>query len=322
MRKAKLKNLRKHAANKATQKAVRAHVRRRKAKSAAAPGEPPGEITPHAAAPGEPAGEVTPGAEAAGEVTPGAEAAGEVTPHAASGEAGSAEAVPGTPTPIPEDLWPAAGVQVAVGVEHLLHSLRLGETGVCEGPVPDDHLEVIVKLNTSGIMAPLRIPRSVLVPVGEKMRAMRLWDKCSDSVKRQLLLKVGVRDPRDEVLPTTTSLSLSMWGEYVPLGLRTYEDACKIKFVQPAFVQAFEDGLEVMKRAEAIEFEDLDDDEVTQLEDQVQRQEMRHKLLTDWWGQNDLLLVCMCDEASGSVGLLALRKTPPSVRYYEASATK
>jgi hypothetical protein len=306
VRKAKLRNLRKHASNKVTLKAMRAYVKRRKASLAAA-GEA-GVATPLAAPPGE--------------VTPLAAAAGEVTPHAAAGEAGNGEAVPGTPTPIPEDLWPAAGVEVAVGVEHLTHSLRLGETGVCEGPVPDDPLEVFVRLNTVGVLAPLRIPRSVLVPVGENMRAMRLWDKCSDSVKRQLLLKVGVRDPRDEVLPTTTCLSLSLWGEYVPIGLRTYEDACKIKFVQPAFVQAFEDGHEVMKRAEAIQFDDLDDNEVTQLEDQVQRQEMRHKLLTDWWSQNDVLLVCMCDEASGSVGLLALRKTPPSVRYYEASATK
>jgi len=30
----------------------------------------------------------------------------------------------------------------------------------------------------------------------------------------------------------------------------------------------------------------------------------------------------MCDEASGSAGLLALRKTPVSMRYYLAPATK
>ena len=45
------------------------------------------------------------------------------------------------PEPIPEApeaaLWPEAGVQVAVGVEHLQHSLRLGEKGTCEGLIGD-----------------------------------------------------------------------------------------------------------------------------------------------------------------------------------------
>ena len=119
--------------------------------------------------------------------------------------------------------WPQAGVKVAVGVEHLSHTLRLGETGVCEGPVADDPDEVVVRLDTASTLAPLRIPRSLLVPVGAPMSNMRFWGKCSDTVKRDLLLKLGVRDPRDEVLPCTTSLSLTMWGEYLPIGLRLNE---------------------------------------------------------------------------------------------------
>ena len=154
------------------------------------------------------------------------------------------------------------------------------------------------------------------------MSNMRMWDKCSENIKRDLLFRVGVRDPRDEVLPTTISVSLTLWGEYVPIALRLNEEDCKIKFVPPAFVKAFQEGHQMMKHAEALRFDDLEDQEVDDLEDQVHRQEMRHKLLTEWWRQNEVLLVCMCDEASGSSALLALRKTPMSVRYYEAPATK
>ena len=243
-------------------------------------------------------------------------AAGEETPLGP----GAVEAAPATPEPMGEMPWPAAGEKVAVGVEHLLHTLRIGETGVCEGPAPDDPLDVIVSLDTAAVLAPLRMPRSVLVPIGEKMRPFKFWDKCSEQTKRELLRQVGVRDPRDEVLPTTTSLALTLWGEYVPIGLRRPDEACKIHFVQPAFVKAFADGEEILTKAEDMVFDDLDDARVIEIEDQIQRQDMRQKLLTEWWLKNEVLLVCSVDEASGSVGLLAVRKNPMSVRYYEAAA--
>ena len=44
------------------------------------------------------------------------------------------------------------------------------------------------------------------------------------------------------------------------------------------------------------------------------------KLLREWWGQHEVFLVRMYDEASESSALLAVRKTPVSVRYYEAGA--
>ena len=108
------------------------------------------------------------------------------------------------------ELWPANGVKVAVGVEHLQHSLRVGETGRSEGPSPEDPREVIVKLDTAAVLRPLRMPRSVLAPIGAPMSKMRLWDKCNEATKRDLLKKVGVRDPRDEVLPSSASVSLTM----------------------------------------------------------------------------------------------------------------
>ena len=148
------------------------------------------------------------------------------------------------------------------------------------------------------------------------MRGLRFWDKFSEVVKRDLLFKVGVRDPREEVLPTTLSVRLIARGEYLPICLR-YSEECKCKFVPPAFAQAFEVGHATILRAEAGEFSIS----FAELENQVQRQEFRQNLLKEWWGQNEVLLVCMCDEASGSAGLLALRKTPMSVRYYLALAT-
>ena len=90
VRKAKLKNVMKAK--------MRAHLRRHKeqqSKKAEAP----------------PAGDETPLAAGAGDETP---------------------VPPASPEPVPEAseaaLWPEAGVKVAVGVEHLQHSLRFGET--------------------------------------------------------------------------------------------------------------------------------------------------------------------------------------------------
>ena len=177
-------------------------------------------------------------------------------------------------------------------MESLTHYLRVGETGVSEGPAPDDPHEVIVKFDSVAMLAAMRVPRSLLVPVGEPMRSMRLWDKCTDRVKRDLLCAVGLRDPRSEVLPSTASTTLTLWGEYLPHGLSLGEET-KHTFVPPAFVKALEEAHGL-------------------------RQHVRQKLLTDWWSQTEVLLVCLCDEASASSSLLAVRKTPVSLRYYEA----
>ena len=143
------------------------------------------------------------------------------------------------------------------------------------------------------------------------MRTMRLWDKCSESVKREILSKVGVRDPRDEVLASTPAFMLTMWGEYVPIGLRFNE--VPMMFAQLAFARALADGADLMAKVEAgtagLTF--------AKIEDQARRQGVRERLLRAWWNQNEVLLLCLCDEASSSSALLAVRKTPSSVRFYE-----
>ena len=59
------------------------------------------------------------------------------------------------------------------------------------------------------------------------MRNLKFWDKWSEACKRTVLRNLGVRDPRDEVLPWTPCLNLAMWGEYLPLGLRL-NDFCQV----------------------------------------------------------------------------------------------
>ena len=188
-------------------KAVRAWQRQKAAAGGAA-----------AAAAAAAGGEETAGeAAAGGEETPGPEAPASPDPFAmepdeaaASGEPAPEVKIEPLSSPEPEFVeqdeavpWPEAGVQVAVGVEHLLHSLRVGDTGISEGPVPEDPSEVLLKLDSVAVLKSVRIPRSLLVPVGAPMKSMRWWDKCSESLKREILLKVGVRDPRDEVLTDT-----------------------------------------------------------------------------------------------------------------------
>ena len=95
-------------------------------------------------------------------------------------------------------------------------------------------------------------------------------------------------------------------------GLRSDEEN-KYKFVPPAFVSAFEQAVESMRRVEendsVMSFADL--------EDLSHRQDVRQKMLEDWWHQSDVLLLCCCDEATASSALFAVRKAPTSVRFYE-----
>ena len=59
-----------------------------------------------------------------------------------------------------------------------------------------------------------------------------------------------------------------------------------------------------------------------EIEDQSRRQDVRTRLLREWWSKHEVLLVCLVDKASGSLGLLAVRKEPVSVRFYEAGAVR
>ena len=145
----------------------------------------------------------------AGTATPLAEGEGMATP------VGEGTAGPATP----EQIWPAKGVRLAVGLEHLSHSLRLGDAGVCEGIAADDPNEVLVKFDCANSLAAVRVPKAILVNEGEKMRPLKMWGKLSDDVKRVLLKSVGVSDPRIEALPTTPTMRLTAWAEYLRFGL-------------------------------------------------------------------------------------------------------
>ena len=176
-------------------------------------------------------------------------------------------------------------------------------------------------MDSAVVLGSLRMPRSVLVPIGAPMSNMRLWDKCTEAVKRDLLMKVGVRDPRDEVLPSSASVSLTMWGEYVGIGLRLSEDI-RYKFVSPFFAEALEFGAELAEAVEAGEDHQKELLSFGEIEDQSRRQDVRARLLREWWSKHEVLLVCLVDKASGSLGLLAVRKEPVSVRFYEAGAVR
>ena len=133
------------------------------------------------------------------------------------------------------------------------HVLRLGDAGVARGPAHYAPDEALVQFDRTYSLATLRIPRAALVPEGKAMSKFRFGDKCSDTVRKDSLRKLGVRDPRDEVLPSTTEFALAMWGEYAQIGLRLNESH-KLKFIQPYFVQAFEAGHDLTKRVEVGEF--------------------------------------------------------------------
>ena len=190
-RKEKRKQARKDQLRHGSRKAVMLHLRRR-AKEKQAESEL--AAIDEAAA----AGEETP-LGAAGDETPplGQDEEAVVAPATSKPEVKVKIEAPATPEPAP---WPQPGVEVAVGVEHLSHSLRLGERGMSEGSCPEDPSEVLVHLHSAAVLEEIRIPRSALVPVGMPMRPLRLWDKFSDSLKRDLLRKIGVRDPRDEAV--------------------------------------------------------------------------------------------------------------------------
>ena len=116
-------------------------------------------------------------------------------------------------------------------------------------------------------------------------------------------------DPRAEVSPRTAAVILTMWGEYVGIGLR-HDEHRPYKFVSSFFVQAFEAGSHLMQKAEEHELTLT----VAELTEESHQQGLGQRLLQQWWASHEVLLVCLADVASGSSGLLALRKTPLSIR--------
>ena len=137
-----------------------------------------------------------------------------------------------------------------------------------------------MRFDAATVSSSMRVPRSVLVAPGAPMRVMKLWDKCTEALKRELLWKVGVRDPRDEVLPSSASVSLTIWGEYVGIGLKAGEDR-PYKFVSPFFVEALEFGSELVEAVEAGEDHLKALLSFAEIEDQARRQDVREMLLKD-----------------------------------------
>ena len=120
------------------------------------------------------------------------------------------------------------------------------------------------------------------------------------------------------MLPSSASVSLTIWGEYVGIGLKAGEDR-PYKFVSPFFVEALEFGSGLVEAVAAGE-----DDSVkallsfAEIEDQSRKQAVRVRLLKEWLANHEVLVVCFVDEATQSSALLAVRKEPLSVRLYEA----
>ena len=139
--------------------------------------------------------------------------------HEAAPDVEAALAGPPCDAPLAGPPWPFVGDKVVVGVEELGHQLRMGDKGVCEGPAPADQNEVLVRFHGAREARTMRIPRALPVPQGKAMSSMRYWDKCSEQLKQGLLMSVGMRDPRHEALAATSTVSLTMWGEFLRHGL-------------------------------------------------------------------------------------------------------
>ena len=59
-----------------------------------------------------------------------------------------------------EKLWPSVGDRVAVGVEHLGHTLRMGEQGTSEGSHAMFPNETLVKFDSANMISTVRAPYS------------------------------------------------------------------------------------------------------------------------------------------------------------------
>ena len=97
----------------------------------------------------------------------------------------------------------------------------------------------------------------------------------------------------------------------------------KVQFVPPEFMRQclVADKYLVKGMVDALlEKEIVDEAELANAEEVMNRHEMRAKLLNKWWVGNEALVVCMRDEASGRCGLLVERKMPRTSRYYEGGA--
>ena len=105
----------------------------------------------------------------------------------------------------------------------------------------------------------------------------------------------------------------------MPFAWRPDEEIA-IKFVPPLFVRVAAEQRQILEaRLEEAEAGGIDvaSELWEDLEERARRQDARLRLLLGWWSKHEVLLVGLTDEISNSAALLALRKQPPSVRFYE-----
>ena len=86
----------------------------------------------------------------------------------------------------------------------------------------------------------------------------------------------------------------------------------KVQFVPPEFMRqclVADKHLAKGMVDALLEKESVDEAEIEHAEEVMNRHQMRASLLNKW-GENEALVVCMHDEASGRCGLLVERKMP------------
>ena len=192
--------------------------------------------------------------------------------------------------------------------------MRLGDRGVSEGVALDAPNEILVKFG-GPTMKSVRIPRALLVAEGKRMTPLRKWENWTQDMKKGVLESLGVSDPRLEVLPNTTSLKLSMWGQYLRHGLQ-FQSENKVQFVPPCFVRAFHEVHTRLEKAAGGE-QEIGEEEVDEM---AKRQVMRTRLLQHWRSHNELLVIGIVDEVSGRCALWCKRRDSREERFYEGGA--
>ena len=142
-----------------------------------------------------------------------AEAAVEAARKAAPEAAAVVEAPDAVPAEAGHGLV-SIGKKLAVGIEHLSVSVRMGMSGWVQ-KIDNVTEQTQMNFTMSNGVETCWIPSCTLVQVGRPMKDLKLWDKMRHALKEGLYLSVRSVQPVAKPIEDRGDVSMALWGLFV-----------------------------------------------------------------------------------------------------------
>ena len=106
------------------------------------------------------------------------------------------------------------GKKLAVGIEHISASVRMGMSGWVQ-KIDNVTEQTQMNFTMSNGVETCWIPSCTLVQVGRPMKDLKLWDKMRHALKEGLYLSVRSVQPVAKPIEDRGDVSMALWGLFV-----------------------------------------------------------------------------------------------------------